>query len=964
MQLRRILALSTALALPFACPAPLFAQSATREAAGAPDTAIPGEIADTFPAIAESDLPFDTEYRVGRLENGMRYVIRSNATPPEQGQVRLWVDFGSAAEAEAEQGFAHFIEHMAFNGSDNLPEGEMVRLLEREGLAFGADTNASTGFDTTLYKLDLPRNDPDLLDTALMLMRETASNLAFDDEAVEREKGVVLSERRVRDTYAMRSLVDNLDFLYPGTLAATRLPIGTVATLQAADGAALRDLYERYYRPENVAVIVSGDYDADAVEDAIRERFADWRGGPRLGSPTFGPADPDLAGETRIFVDPAMAEELTISRHGEWLGQADTMAERRTSLLRAIGYAIVNRRLQRLSRRDDPPFRAAGLGTSDFYREGRTTNLVVRAADGEWERALAAAQEEYRRLLEYGVTEGEIAEQVANIRTALEAGVAGAATRSNGAFVNGAIRLLRNDIVPTTPATSLALFERMADAITPARVMAALEAELVPLDDPLIRFEGRTAPDGGESALRSAWNAGMAGTVAAGDAGEVADFAYADWGEPGTVVSDTLDERLGIRKVRFANGVMLNLKPTDLDEDSVSVAVNVDGGSMLDTREHPLATALFSSLESGGLGEHTRDELQSVLAGRRAGLNMIRGTDTFGMSATTTPRDLELQLQLMSAAIADAGFRPTGEAQYQRGIDNWFARRFATPSASYSSQIGGIVSDGDPRFTIQPREAYAGLTFAQLRDDVIERWSNGAMEVAIVGDIDADETVRMVAATLGTLPQRETAFRPYDEQRQRGFTASRQPRTLYHDGAQDQALVTMTWPSRDDSDERASLVLELLQRVARLELTDTLREDLGQTYSPSVSASQSHFYTGYGTFRTSAAVDAGEVEATRAAMLATLASLRDAPVDEDTLLRARRPMLESYDNALDTNRGWMGLAARAQSESERIDRFLAAKAILQSLTAADVQAAARRYLAPEDRLEVVVLPSPAQAEAQ
>ena len=160
--------------------------------------------------FAESDLQPDPAYRFGRLDNGMRYVIRPNGTPAAQGMVYFWVDAGSTSESEQELGYAHFIEHMSFNGSSRVPEGEMVRLLEREGLAFGPDTNASTSFETTLYMLNLPRNDAGLLDTALMLMRETASELTFSEEAVEREKRVILAERRVRDTFDYRNQIDNL----------------------------------------------------------------------------------------------------------------------------------------------------------------------------------------------------------------------------------------------------------------------------------------------------------------------------------------------------------------------------------------------------------------------------------------------------------------------------------------------------------------------------------------------------------------------------------------------------------------------------------------------------------------------------------------------------------------------------------------------------------------------------------
>lgn len=907
--------------------------------------------------FAASDLPLDPAWRIGTLENGMRYVIRPNATPAGQGMVQLWIDAGSVAETEDERGFAHFVEHMAFNGSTRVPEGEMVRLLEREGLAFGADTNASTGFDTTLYKLDLPRADPALLDTALMLMRETVSELSFTPEAVEREKGVILSERRVRDTYALRNTVDSLAFLYPGARFPERLPIGTIEVLQAAAPEALRGFWQRTYRPGNAAIVVVGDFDADLVETAIRNHFADW---PPAADPApalaFGPVDYAHMSATDIHLDPALPERITISRHGQYVTVPDSIAARRAKLLRTIGYGIVNRRLQRLTRIEDPPFRGAGLGTSEVFEEGRTSNLVVDAGDGEWARALAAAQEAYRRAFAYGFSETEVAEQVANARTALESAAAGAETRSNASFVAAAISLLEDGQVATTPQSALDRFEAFAPEITPGAVMAALEADLVPLADPLIRFQGRTPPEGGEAALRTAWDDGMRLAVAPDAATELAQWAYTDFGPPGAVVSDTTEPLLGIRTLTFANGLRLNLKPTDIERDRVLVQLNVDGGDLLKTAGDPLAVAMTSSLASGGLGAHTIDELQSILAGRQVSFGLASANETFRMSARTTPRDLELQLQLMAAALADAAYRPQGEAQYRRQIADYFARAEATPAASVEHALGGILSDGDPRYSIQPEPDYLALTFADLRADIAERLATGALELALVGDFADQDAIALVARTLGALPVRESDFRSYENNRDLAFTADRSQRLLAHDGPADQALIRMIWPTTDDSDPRASLTLELLERVARLELTESLREELGQTYSPATSASQSRVHPGYGTFTLAAAVDLAEVEPAREAMLATMRALVDEPVDADTLLRARQPFVEAYDNALKTSGGWMNLVERAQSEPERIARFVRARETLSSLGAEDVRAMAARYLAPEARVEILALP--------
>jgi zinc protease len=959
MKTRAFLALTTALAL--ALPTTLLAQ--------APEYQHPEQVIHqvTAPAddpfgIAGSDLPFDTGYRVGVLDNGLKYIIRHNGTPPGQGMVYFWINSGSLGEEPDQAGFAHFLEHMAFNGSTNVPEGEMVSLLEREGLAFGPDTNASTGFDRTLYQLSLPRNEPALLNTALMLMRETASELALAPDAVAREIGVVQSELRVRDTYQLKNTLAQLKFLYPGAAFAENWLGGSPESVGAATSQRLRDFYTRWYRPDNAAIIVVGDFDADAVEAAVRQHFASWTAPAPVEPPaSAGPFDLARQGATQVWVDPALSEQLTISRSDAWIDRPDTAATRRERVLREIGYSIVNRRLQRLSRDENPPFRGAGFTSEEAFKEARTTSLVIQAAEGDWQRGLAAAQEEYRRALEFGFTQAEVAEQVANLRASLESNAAGSATRHNQNFITGALTLLEDAQVPTTPESALERFTQHEPMITPAAVLAALMADAVPLENPLIRFSGRTEPAGGEAALRAAWDAGMAAPLVAREEAAAGTFAYTDFGPAGTVTSDVVEPLLGIRTITFANGVKLNLKRTDLQDDRVQVQVAIDGGELLDTREQPLATAMTSSLITGGLGAHTLDELVTILAGKQVGIGIGAGDETFQLSGNTTPGDLELQLQLFAAAVVDPGYRPTGEEQYRRSLANFFARLNATPAATLGNALGGIVSDNDPRFTLQPLDAYEALTFAGLRQAISDRWQNGAMELALVGDIDEEATIALVARTLGALPAREPAFGDWTANRLRSFTADRSPRTLYHQGEANQALLQMVWPTRDGEDLREALQLDLLGRVLRLELTDSLREQLGQTYSPTADSSTSRVYPGWGTMTMGAEVSPDQVEPARAAILEVVNALRAAPVDADVLQRARAPLIETYENLLKTNGGWMGLVDRAQTQPDRLQRYLSGQEMIRSLTPEDIHAMAQRYLDPAQRLEIVVLPEVEQA---
>jgi zinc protease len=911
-------------------------------------------------AFQQSDLPVDPAYRYGQLPNGLRFIIRRNATPAGTALVRMDIATGSLDESENERGFAHFVEHMAFNGSTHVPEGEMIKLLERNGLSFGADTNAQTSFEQTLYLLDLPRADPKLLDTALMLMRETASELTFDPQSVARERGVVLSELRDGQGWQRTNLEDQIAFFYPQATYPKRLPIGTIEALNAATTETLKAFWAREYVPSNTTLVVVGDFDPDAIEAAIRARFADWQAKPATPRPDEGKVDPKQKAQTDIHLDPSLSERVTASRHGPWQDEPDTITNRRTALLRQIGYGTVNRRFQRMSRVPDPPFRGAGFGTSDVFEIGRTTNLIVDTVDGGWQRGFAAATGAYARALSGQFTQAEIDEQVANIRTALENGAAGADTRSHGTLVTAALALVRDDQVPTTPQSGLDRFNQFAPTITPKSVMAALKAEAVPLKDPLIRFQGRTAPNGGEQALRQTFAKATRAKAPAGEVPAPVPFAYTDFGPPGVVVSDTVEPLYGIREIRFANNVRLNLKRTDLAKDRIQLSLNLDGGEMLDSKADPLVTEMTAVLARGGLGKHSEDDLQTLLAGRSVGMGLGISGDTFSADASTTPRDLALQLQLWAALLSDPGYRAEGEVAYRQNIANFFARLRSSPGAALANSIGGILSDNDPRFTLQTPEAYAALGFEKLRASLTDRLTNGALEIAIVGDIDEAAAIDAVARTFGVLPPREADFRPYAAQRQRSFTATRGLREVRHTGQANQAIVRMVWPTRDDSDADEAVALSLLDSVVGIEVLDTVREKLGKAYSPGASSALSRVWTGYGTFTINASVDLADVPATRAALVETMRALAAAPVDPDVLQRARAPMLERIDNALKTNSGWMALAENAQTRPDRLARAKAARARLEKVTAADLQALARRYLAPEKAVELLVLPEGAQ----
>jgi len=247
-----------------------------------------------------------------------------------------------------------------------------------------------------------------------------------------------------------------------------------------------------------------------------------------------------------------------------------------------------------------------------------------------------------------------------------------------------------------------------------------------------------------------------------------------------------------------------------------------------------------------------------------------------------------------------------------------------------------------------------------LREDISNRLTNGAIEIAMVGDFDQQAAIDAVAATFGALPEREAEFQPREEARERTFTADRETRTITHSGEPDQALIRIVWPTTDDSDHAENIRLSLLARVVQIRLQEVLREELGQAYSPGANSSLSRTWRDYGTFDINVAVDYEQVDAASSAIMGMIAGLRES-VESDTVDRARAPLLEQYDNLLKTLGGWMSLADNAQSEAERLERYFNAPDMIRAVTPDDIRGAAQTYLSPNEAVQIIVLPKSVQA---
>lgn len=904
-----------------------------------------------------SDLAPDPAVRFGVLPNGMRYAIMKNAKPQHSASIRLRFAIGSVMESEAQRGIAHFLEHMAFNGSTHVPEGEMVKLLERKGLAFGADTNASTGFTETVYKLDLPQVSDDLIDTGLFLMREVAGELKLDSGAIDRERGIILGEKRARDNYGLRSFMDFAQFLTPGTPVSKGLPIGTEEVIRTAPPKAFHDLYDRYYTPTRATLVIVGDFDPAAIEAKIRARFSAWRArgaaGPDVPRGMITTARP---GAFHAFIDKDVPTSATLALVKPYDTDPDTRARRARDLVTALGNAIVNRRIARLQADPAAPFTNGSASTGPFASTAALSSITINARDRDWKAALGVGEQELRRALQYGFTQGEIDEQLAALRRTLENSVAQAPTRNSSALAEGLVATLDDARIFTTPQSTLDRFNALAPTITPDTVTAAFRKAWSGANM-LVHVANNEAIPGAERAIEQAWRESSKIAVAAPGTGLAKTFAYTHFGPSGAIAADIRIADLDIRELRFANNVRLNIKRTDFEKGRVRVSLRIGGGAAaLPSQPDGLAMFMNGAFAAGGTKAHSVDDLRSILAGRTVSGNLGVGADAFGGGYATVPQDLELQLQLLAAMVTAPGYRAEGEAQWRNQIGVIYPTLDSQPAAIVGRDVSRILASGDTRFGL-PSEADAkARSYAELKPLIDTALARDAIEIGIVGDVDEAAAIAAVAKTFGALPTRAADRPDYGALRPVAFPPSRVPVTLTHSGKANQAIALSYWPTTDGMDPVTEAQLTMLGRVLQLLMTDELREKLGATYSPQAGSTASSLYKGYGYISVSSNVEPGAIPAVNAAVDRVAARLVRIPANADLMLRARKPLLEAIERNRRENGTWIALIDEAQSQPKDLDDFRAQATRISAVTPAQIQALARRYLIPGAELRISIVP--------
>jgi zinc protease len=895
-----------------------------------------------------SDLKPDAKAQFGRLPNGVRYTILPHSEPPKKVSARLYIRTGSLMEQDDQQGLAHFLEHMAFNGTTHFPADEMVEFFQRLGMAFGADTNAHTSFKETVYKLELPEATEPLLEKGLLFFTDVAQNMFLADKELEKERGVIISEKLARDDVDYRMMIEGFKFSLPDSLIPRRLPIGEEAVIKTAPRARFTDYYKKWYTPDRMAVVITGDVDPALAVKVITSQFSSLKAPVKpAAEPDLGPITPSKGLEARLLSEKESGQvTINVESSRPSRQRPDQALTRHQDLVRSLGDSIVNRRFEILAKKPNSPFLAAGVSADDWMRYLESATLQVTAKPENWDKALAVGEQEIRRAVQHGFTAAELAEAKANILTAYENNAQGAATRKSRELADQLVKRIAEDEVFTHPDDDLARVKSTLPAITPDECHQAFNRDWS-TQNLRIFVAGNLTLDNAPATITSSWQASAAQPVAAPVQQADQAFAYTDFGPAGKIASEKTIDDLKVTQVTFANGVRLNIKPTDFKKDLIQISCLLGNGRLTLPKDQPGLDVFTSSVfDLGGLAQHSADDLQRLLAGRTVGTQFIVGEENFLLAGKTNRKDLLLQCQLLAAQLSAPGWREDGVSQFRESLPAMYQQLGHTAEGLMQTQLNAFTHGDDYRFVLPPQAVLEKRTMEEVKAWLAPVLTSGYLEIGIVGDCDPAEVTAAMASTLGALPARDAAKPALADARKIAFPTGVKDKAFPFTSKIPKSVVAVYWPTTDRmSNIRQSRHMTLLSEILDDRVRLKIREELGESYSPQVASMMSDTFPDYGQTFAMMITEPKHADKLGPIVrdLADKLSREGATADE--LDRARKPLLTALEEQRRNNTYWLStVVAASQSQPQRLDWSRSMVEDFTSATLADLNALAKQYL--------------------
>jgi zinc protease len=904
-----------------------------------------------------SPLPVDPAITVGTLPNGLRYYIRENREPQERAELRLVVKAGSVLEDEDQLGLAHFVEHMAFNGTEHFEKQELVDYLEGIGMRFGPDLNAYTSFDETVYMLKVPTDSAELILTAFQVLEDWAHGQVFDHEEIDKERGVVVEEWRLGRGASARIRDRQFPILFQGSRYAERLPIGVPEILESFDYEVLKRFYRDWYRPDLMAVVAVGDFEASAIEQLIHQHFAGLSGSE---DPPERPTYPVPDHEETLFAIATDPEATFNSVNVYWklpLREETTVGAYRQSIVESLYNQMLNTRLFELTQEAEPPFIGAFSGQGRFIGAKEFYTLGAGVQDNGHQLALETLLTEAQRVARHGFTDSELEREKTELLRSLEQAYAEREkTESSSYAAEYARAFLYKEPIPGI-AYEYELHQefvpgvRIEEVNRVGREWITDRNRVITADGP----EKEEAGVPGEDELLAVFAAVEAAEIAAYEDATSDAPLIAHIPEPAEIVAAKEIEEIGVQRWTLANGVRVLLKPTDFKDDEIVFRAWSPGGTSLASDEAYVSAITASTLvQLGGIGEFSLVDLQKKLAGKVVRVSPSLGSLSEGLSGSASPSDVETMFQLIYLYFTEPRRDSTAFLSFKSRIQAFLANRSADPNSAFRDTLNLTLTQHHFRARPPSMDLYDEMNLDVSFDFYRDRFADASDFIFVfVGNFDPDSLKPLIQTYIGGLPStgRQETWRDEGLRYPTGVI----DKTVYKGiEPKSQTQIIFTGPFEWTRENRYAI--RALGNALRIRLREVLREDMGGTYGVSAGGSGSRdpipdyqFAIGFGTAPE-------RLEELTGAVFQQVDSLKSFGPSQQDIDKVKEMQRRQLETDLRENGYWLGQLLAYERYGMDPRNILNYANLIDGLTTEIVQEAAVRHLNTENYVRVSLYP--------
>ncbi len=908
-------------------------------------------------AELDQPLPVDQQVTVGTLDNGLKYMIRTNQKPEKRAELRLAVNVGSVLEDEDQQGLAHLAEHMAFNGTEHFAKQELVDYLESIGMRFGPEINASTSFDETVYMLKVPTDSVEIVEQGFQILEDWACGVSYEDEEIEKERGVVIEEWRLGRGAEARMSDKQFPILFKDSRYAVRLPIGQKAVLDTFHYDTIRRFYADWYRPDLMAVIAVGDFDKDWIEGLIKKYFSNIPVKEDPRKRTFFPVPDHDESLVAIASDPEATGSQVSVYYKQDVKDEATHGAYRERIIQGLYNGMLNERLDELTRKPDAPFLYGFSGQGRFVRTKEVYLLGATVMDNGIERGLEALLTEAERVARHGFTASELERQKMDLLRRMERAYEERLKTESVQYASEYIRhFLTDEPIPGIE-YEYALYQQYLPGIQVGEVNRLAREWLTDRNRVILvnipEKEGIQVPE--ESTLLASFDAVEATAIDPYLDAVSTEPLLAEAPTPAAIVAEETIEELGLNKWKLANGVRVLLKPTDFKNDQILFTAYSDGGtSLISEADYVAGMTSAAVISQGGIGAFNQVELYKRLAGKMVGVSPFIGELQEGLAGSASPQDVETMFQLIYLYFTAPRKDSTAFLAYLEQIRGFLENKSANPESAFQDTIQVTMSQYHHRRRPWSMELLEemdlGKSFAFYQD----RFADASdFTFVFVGNFEPAGIRPLVRTYLGGLPalNRSELWKDVGVSPPGGVITKK-----LHKGMEAKSLNRIMLTGPFEWSRRNRYELGSMAQVLRIKLREVLREDLGGTYGVSVQAAPSHYPEERYRLTVNFGCAPERVQELTAVVFEQIDSLKTYGTTMKYLTKVKETQRRERETSLKENRFWLSILETYDYHDEALLDILKYDELVDGLSLEAIQNAAQRYLSIANYVQVTLYP--------